>query len=94
MSGSAQAVLQQLYLLLLLCGGVYSKLTLLGDGARWIATFFKTQIARWPGSELILDWYHPGQEMLRTDQPDCAWEDGEEGIGFPTPLPPLARPAR
>src|SRR2546430_8114787 len=54
--------LQQLYLLLLLCGGVYSKLTLLGDGARWIATFFKTQIARWPGSELILDWYLLGKK--------------------------------
>jgi hypothetical protein len=92
LSGSAQAVLQHLYLLLLLCGGVYSKLTLLGDGARWIATFFKTQIAPWPGSELILDWYHSGQEMLRTDQPDCAWEGGEEGIAGPTPLPPLARP--
>jgi hypothetical protein len=23
-----------------------------------IATFFKTPIACWPGSELILDWYH------------------------------------
>src|SRR5256884_1268060 len=62
LSGSAQAVLQRLYLLLLLCGGVYSKLTLLGDGARWIATFFKTQIARWPGSELILHWYHLGKK--------------------------------
>jgi hypothetical protein len=30
--------------------------------------------------------------MLRTDQPDCAWEGGEEGVGFPTPLPPLAKP--
>jgi len=56
LSGTAQVVLQQLYLLLLLCGGVSAKLTLLGDGARWIATFFKTQIACWPGSELILDW--------------------------------------
>jgi hypothetical protein len=62
LSGSAQAVLQQLYLLLLLCGGLTAKLTLLGDGARWITTFFKTQIARWPGSELILDWYHLGKK--------------------------------
>jgi hypothetical protein len=30
--------------------------------------------------------------MLRTDQLDCTREGGEEGIGFPTPLPPLARP--
>lgn len=58
LSGNAQAVLQQLYLLLLLCGGLSAKLTLLGDGARWIATFFKTHLAYWPGSELILDWYH------------------------------------
>jgi hypothetical protein len=92
LSGGAQAVLQQLYLLLLLCGGLTAKLTLLGDGARWIATFFKTQIACWPGSELIMDWYHPGQEMLRTEQLDCAREGGEEGIAGPTPLPPLARP--
>jgi hypothetical protein len=62
LSGSAQAVLQHLYLLLLVCGGLTAKLTLLGDGARWIATFFKTQIARWPGSELILDWYHLGKK--------------------------------
>jgi hypothetical protein len=58
LSGSAQAVLQQWYLLLVLCGGLNAKLTLLGDGARWIATFFKTQLASWPRSELILDWYH------------------------------------
>jgi hypothetical protein len=94
LSGGAQAVLQQLYLLLLLCGGLTAKLTLLGDGARWIATFFKTPIACWPGSQLIMDGYHPGQEMLRTDQLDCAREGGEEGVGFPTPLPPLARPTR
>ncbi len=62
LSGGAQAVLQQLYLLLLLCGGLTAKLTLLGDGARWIATFFKTQIACWPGSELIMDWYHLGKK--------------------------------
>jgi hypothetical protein len=62
LSGGAQAVLQQLYLLLLLCGGLTAKLTLLGDGARWIATFFKTQIGCWPGSELIMDWYHLGKK--------------------------------
>lgn len=58
LSGNAGAVLPQLYLLLVLCGGLTAKLTLLGDGARWIATFFKTQLAGWPGSELMLDWYH------------------------------------
>jgi len=59
LSGTAQTVLQQLYLLLVLCdGSVNTRLTLLGDGARWIATFFTSHLATWPGAELILDWYH------------------------------------
>lgn len=53
--GSAHAVLPPLDLLLGLCGGLTAKLTLRGDGARWIAPFFKTQLANWPGSELIID---------------------------------------
>ncbi len=40
-------VLQQLSLLLILCGGgVNAKLTLVGDGARWSATFFTARLAR------------------------------------------------
>jgi hypothetical protein len=59
LSGSAETVLNQLYLLLVLCGGGRTaKLTLLGDGARWIAKFFTERLAAWPGTELILDWYH------------------------------------
>jgi hypothetical protein len=59
LSGAAEMVLQQLYLLLMLCGGgLTAKITLLGDGARWIATFFKERLMAWPGAELILDWYH------------------------------------
>ncbi len=59
LSGTAARVLQQLYLLLVLGGGgLTAKVTLLGDGARWLATFFKERLAAWPGSELILDWYH------------------------------------
>lgn len=58
LSGSAEAVLQQLYVLLILCGGLSAKLTLLGDGARWIGTFFLKRLAAWPASELIVDWYH------------------------------------
>lgn len=58
LSGTAKTVLQQLYLLLVLCGGVNAKLSLLGDGARWIATFFAERLAAWPRAELILDWYH------------------------------------
>jgi hypothetical protein len=52
----------------------------------------KTPIACWPGSKLIMDRYHPGQEMLRTDPLDGAREGGEEGVAGPTPLPSLARP--
>lgn len=59
LSGTAEMVLNQLYLLLVLCGGgLTAKLTLLGDGARWIAKFFTERLAAWPGAELILDWYH------------------------------------
>jgi hypothetical protein len=59
LSGTAERVLNQLYLLLLLCGGgLTARVTLLGDGARWIAKFFTERLAAWPGSELILDWYH------------------------------------
>jgi hypothetical protein len=58
LSGTAEQVLHQLYLLLILCGGLTAKLTLLGDGARWIATFFRERLAALPNKELILDWYH------------------------------------
>ena len=58
LSGTAQTVLQQLYGLLVLCGGISAKLTLLGDGARWIAQFFKERLVAWADSELIIDWYH------------------------------------
>ena len=59
LSGSAEMVLAQLWLLLRLCGGgVRAKVTLLGDGARWIGHFFQERLARWPMTTLILDWYH------------------------------------
>ena len=58
LSGSPADVLQQLYLLLVLCGGINNKLTLLGDGARWISGFFTERLANWSSSEMILDWYH------------------------------------
>jgi hypothetical protein len=59
LSGPADLVLAQLWLLLRLCGGgVSAKITLLGDGARWIAHFFQERLASWPMTELILDWYH------------------------------------
>jgi hypothetical protein len=59
LSGPAAVVLQQLYLLLVLCGGgISAKVTLLGDGAHWIANFFQERLAAWPLAELIVDWYH------------------------------------
>lgn len=58
LSGSIELVLRQLFLLLLLSGGRSAKLTLLGDGARWIMRFFEAQVATWPGASLILDGYH------------------------------------
>ena len=59
LSGPAELVLAQLWLLLRLCGGgVSAKITLLGDGARWIAHFFQERLATWPMTDLILDWYH------------------------------------
>lgn len=58
LSGQGGAVLDQLYLLLLLCGGLDSWVTLLGDGARWIRKFFAERLAAFTHKELILDWYH------------------------------------
>ena len=59
LSESIEMVLQQLFLLLVLCsGGMQAKLTLLGDGARWISRFFQERLASWPLATLILDWYH------------------------------------
>jgi hypothetical protein len=58
LSGGGDLVLDQLYLLLLLCGGLHSWVTLLGDGARWIRNFFIERLAAFPHKELLLDWYH------------------------------------
>jgi hypothetical protein len=45
LSGSIELVLQQLFLLLSLSGGLQTKITLLGDGARWISRFFQERLA-------------------------------------------------
>jgi hypothetical protein len=59
LSGSIAMVLQQLFLLLVLCSaGTPAKVTLLGDGARWIMRFFQDRLVTWPLATLILDWYH------------------------------------
>lgn len=58
LSGNLDMVLRQLFLLLTLCGGAQAKITLLGDGARWIIHFFQERLASWPLASLIWDWYH------------------------------------
>ena len=59
LSGSIEMVLRQLFLLLRLCGGgLNAKITLLGDGARWITRFFQERLAAWSLATLLLDWYH------------------------------------
>lgn len=59
LSGTVDMILRQLLLLLLLWGGnLKSKVTLLGDGARWIMRFFQQHLVSWPAAVLILDWYH------------------------------------
>ena len=57
-SGRGNALLEQLYWMLLVCGGVCGWLTLLGDGARWIRNFFEQRLAGWERKEHLLDWYH------------------------------------
>jgi hypothetical protein len=58
LSGWGHDVLNQLYVLLLLCGGPESWITLLGDGARWIRNFFAEHLPVFVNKELVLDWYH------------------------------------
>jgi hypothetical protein len=58
LSGTAEGVLNQLYLLLILCGGIRSWVILLGDGAKWIRDFFTDRLKDFAEKELILDWYH------------------------------------
>ena len=58
LSGSGATFLQQVCLLLVLCGGDSGLVTVLADGARWIRDFFTEQLTHLPRKELILDWYH------------------------------------
>jgi hypothetical protein len=58
LSGTGVIFLQQVCLLLVLCGGGSALVTLLADGARWIRNFFTEQLTQLPRKELILDWYH------------------------------------
>lgn len=50
---------QQLWLLLLLAGGMRGGLvTFISDGARWLREFAQEYLQRLPRREVILDWYH------------------------------------
>jgi len=57
-SGSSELVLAQVHLLLLLSVGAQGWITVLGDGARWIGTFFRERLAAFTHKQLIVDWYH------------------------------------
>jgi hypothetical protein len=58
LSGRGEAVLNQLYLLLILCGAQSKWILLLGDGAKWIRDFFTNHLRVFPRKEFVLDWYH------------------------------------
>lgn len=58
LSGNGEAVLNQIFLLLILCGAPGKAVLLLGDGARWIRTFFTDRLKIFSRKELILDWFH------------------------------------
>ena len=56
--GQGTFFLQQLWLLILLCGGRTAWVTFLSDGGRWLREFAREQLSRLPRCEVILDWYH------------------------------------
>lgn len=58
LSGGGEAVLNQLYLLLILCGAHSKRILLLGDGAKWIRNFFTEWLKGFSAKEFVLDWYH------------------------------------
>jgi len=58
LSGRGESVLNQLFLLLVLCGAQSKEVLLLGDGARWIRNFFLDRLKSFSRKELVLDWYH------------------------------------
>jgi hypothetical protein len=56
--GQGRLFLQELWLLLLLCGGAQGWVTFLADGARWLREFAQTHLNPLPHVECLLDWYH------------------------------------
>lgn len=58
LSGTGEAFLAQLELVLGVCAGSQGWVTLLADGGRWIAAFFRERLGGVAQAELLLDWYH------------------------------------
>jgi hypothetical protein len=58
LSGTGSLVLRQIALMLVLCGGLSSLVTLLGDGAKWLRDFFEAGLKDFTQKEFLLDWYH------------------------------------
>ncbi len=55
-SGVGLTLLRQVHAAVHACHG--QSLVVVGDGASWIRTFFRDQLASFPGAEMVLDWYH------------------------------------
>jgi hypothetical protein len=56
--GQGSFLLEQLWLLILLCGGGSAWVTFLSDGGRWLREFAREVLSRLPHCEVILDWFH------------------------------------
>ena len=56
--GTGSLFLQELWLVILLCGGRQGLVTFLCDGARWLREFAQEWLSALPHWELILDWFH------------------------------------
>ena len=80
LSGSGEVVLEQLYLLLLLCGGLSKGITVLGDGARWIRQFFAERLTTFPHKELVLDWYHLVKKCSELTSMICHGRKAKAGL--------------
>lgn len=72
LSGTGSMFIIRLYLFILLCGGENKLVTLLGDGARWIKSFFKKTLKALPLKELVLDWYHLRKKILEYSSMICS----------------------
>jgi hypothetical protein len=61
--GTGSLFLQQLGLLIGLCGGAAAWVTFLADGARWLREFAQAQLRGLPHGEFLLDWYHLAKKV-------------------------------